>query len=54
MVLFNHSNQEFKVAPGDRVAQLICERIVFSELEEVKTLESTERGAGGFGSTGTK
>ncbi|XP_046741781.1 deoxyuridine 5'-triphosphate nucleotidohydrolase [Diprion similis] len=52
VVLFNHSNTEFKVLPGDRVAQLICERIVYPELEEVSSLESTERGNNGFGSTG--
>lgn len=52
VILFNHSDQKFEVAPGDRVAQLICERIAYPELEEVKSLETTERGAGGFGSTG--
>ncbi|XP_063978426.1 deoxyuridine 5'-triphosphate nucleotidohydrolase, mitochondrial [Diachasmimorpha longicaudata] len=52
VVLFNHSDSDFKIAPGDRVAQLICERIAYPDLMEVKTLDSTERGAGGFGSTG--
>ncbi|XP_012261123.2 deoxyuridine 5'-triphosphate nucleotidohydrolase, mitochondrial [Athalia rosae] len=52
VMLFNHSNEEFKVSPGDRVAQLICEKIVYPELLEVESLESTKRGAGGFGSTG--
>ncbi|CDQ88808.1 unnamed protein product [Oncorhynchus mykiss] len=38
---------------GDRVAQLVCERICYPDLQELKTLDETERGAGGFGSTGS-
>ncbi|KAG1679070.1 Deoxyuridine 5'-triphosphate nucleotidohydrolase, mitochondrial [Nymphon striatum] len=37
---------------GDRIAQLICERIFYPEIEEVEKLDSTERGEGGFGSSG--
>lgn len=54
VVMFNHSDVEFAIAKGDRIAQLICERIFYPQLEEVKSLSETERGAGGFGSTGTK
>jgi dUTP pyrophosphatase len=54
VVLFNHAEEEFKVAKGDRIAQLICERILYPELEELKSLTDTERGSGGFGSTGTQ
>ncbi|XP_013105752.1 deoxyuridine 5'-triphosphate nucleotidohydrolase [Stomoxys calcitrans] len=54
VVLFNHSDQEFEVKRGDRIAQLICERIFYPELEQVDKLEETERGEGGFGSTGVK
>ncbi len=39
---------------GDRVAQLILERICMAELEEVEELADTERGTGGFGSTGVR
>ncbi|XP_067829447.1 deoxyuridine 5'-triphosphate nucleotidohydrolase-like [Heptranchias perlo] len=53
VVLFNFGKENFKVKKGDRIAQLICERICYPELEELKTLDETERGAGGFGSTGT-
>lgn len=53
-MLFNHSNEDFEVTPGDRIAQLICEKITYPSLEEVKSLNDTNRGAGGFGSTGTK
>ena len=40
------------VACGDRIAQLILERIVTPEVEEVQELDVTVRGAGGYGSTG--
>lgn len=40
------------VKKGDRIAQLILERIVTPEVEEVEDLDSTVRGAGGYGSTG--
>ncbi|KAM8972269.1 deoxyuridine 5'-triphosphate nucleotidohydrolase, mitochondrial [Pelodytes ibericus] len=52
VVLFNFGKDVFEVKKGDRVAQLICERILYPDLEEVKILDGTERGAGGFGSTG--
>ncbi|KAF8764266.1 Deoxyuridine 5'-triphosphate nucleotidohydrolase like protein [Argiope bruennichi] len=52
VVLFNFGSEEFKVNKGDRIAQLICEKISYPELEEVETLNDTERGDGGFGSTG--
>ena len=54
VVLFNHSNVTFNVKVGDRIAQLIFERISTPEVEEVEQLRHTERGASGFGSTGTK
>ncbi|KAG5890651.1 hypothetical protein JTB14_034939 [Gonioctena quinquepunctata] len=53
VVLFNHSDKDFEVKSGDRIAQLICERIYYPILEEVQALTDTERGEGGFGSTGT-
>lgn len=52
VVLFNFGKDPFEVKKGDRVAQLICERIVYPDLEELKVLDDTDRGAGGFGSTG--
>jgi dUTP pyrophosphatase len=51
VVLFNHSNEDFAIKRGDRIAQLILERIVTPEVQEVDNLDDTERGAGGFGST---
>jgi dUTP pyrophosphatase len=52
VVLFNHGLESFEVAPGDRVAQLILEKIAMLPCEEVDSLDNTVRGAGGFGSTG--
>jgi hypothetical protein len=52
VVLFNHSDVDFSIAHGDRIAQLILERISMADVEEVEELFETERGAGGFGSTG--
>lgn len=52
VVLFNHSDVDFNVKQGDRVAQLILERIVTPEVVEVESLDQTTRGAGGYGSTG--
>lgn len=40
------------VKKGDRIAQLILERIMTPEVEEVEELDSTIRGSGGYGSTG--
>ena len=54
VVLFNHGDQDFEVKMGDRIAQLILEKISTPEVEEVSALEDTVRGTGGFGSTGVK
>lgn len=54
VVLFNHSDQDFNVKKGDRIAQLICEKIFYPELVEVSALSDTKRADGGFGSTGTQ
>ncbi|KAK8794313.1 deoxyuridine 5 -triphosphate nucleotidohydrolase [Blastocystis sp. subtype 4] len=54
IVLFNFADTDFEVKKGDRVAQLILERICMAPIVEVDSLDDTERGAGGFGSTGVK
>jgi len=54
VVLFNHGPEDFEVAPGDRIAQLILEEISMAPCEEVEALDDTARGAGGFGSTGVE
>ncbi|EAQ92683.1 dUTP pyrophosphatase [Chaetomium globosum CBS 148.51] len=53
VLLFNHADADYAVQEGDRVAQLIIERIYTPEVLEVQELEESVRGAGGFGSTGT-
>ena len=50
--LFNDSDKDFKVRTGDRIAQLIIMPYMSIDFNEVETLENTERGEGGFGSTG--
>lgn len=53
VLLFNHDPvNDFAIAAGDRVAQLVLERIVTPDVVEVAQLEASVRGAGGFGSTG--
>jgi dUTP pyrophosphatase len=52
VVLFNFGDTPFTVSKGDRVAQLIVERILTVATREVTELPETERGSGGFGSTG--
>ncbi|GFH23001.1 predicted protein [Haematococcus lacustris] len=52
VLLFNHSDQDFAVSRGDRIAQLIVERNATPDVLEVDDLDETPRGAGGFGSTG--
>ncbi|GAB1310976.1 Deoxyuridine 5'-triphosphate nucleotidohydrolase [Madurella fahalii] len=53
VLLFNHGEADFEVKEGDRIAQLVIERIYTPEVLEVQELETSVRGAGGFGSTGT-
>ncbi|EDO46592.1 predicted protein [Nematostella vectensis] len=52
VVLFNLGSSAYEVKQGDRIAQLIVERIQTPSIVEVEDLDSTERGAGGYGSTG--
>jgi dUTP pyrophosphatase len=52
--LVNHGREPFEIEPGARVAQLIVEAIATPEPAWAEDLEETERGAGGFGSTGRK
>ena len=53
VALHNHSNEEQTVARGERIAQLVITPYVTANFEEVDELSNTERGEGGFGSTGT-
>lgn len=52
VVLFNHDRNTYVIHPGYRVAQLVLEKYVSVEVEEVNELSETARGEGGFGSSG--
>lgn len=52
VILVNLSDQTFEVVPGERIAQMVIARHEHVEWEEVDQLDATERGTGGFGSTG--
>ena len=54
VILVNLSNEPFTVEKGERVAQLVLARHEVIEWEETDVLAESERGSGGFGSTGTK
>ncbi len=54
VILVNLSNEVYTVENGERVAQLVIARHEHISWQEVEVLEETSRGAGGFGSTGTK
>ena len=50
--LINHGDVPFTIRRGERIAQMVIASVVQAELVPVTTLSSTERGSGGFGSTG--
>ena len=52
VIIYNHSNKEFFVNNGDRIAQMILMPVFKFKFEEVDILSTTVRGSGGFGSTG--
>ena len=54
VILMNHSDTPFIIEPGDRIAQLVFNKIEQAEFVEVEELNKTERGKGGFGHTGNK
>lgn len=52
IILVNLSSEPFEVKNGERVAQLVIQKVYQMELEETNQLDETERNSGGFGSTG--
>ena len=54
VILVNLSNEAVTINPGERIAQLVLSRYERMEFEETTELSVTQRGEGGFGSTGTK
>lgn len=54
VLAINHGQENFLIHRGDRIAQMVIAPIIQAEISEVVELSSSERGAGGFGSTGIK
>lgn len=54
VLLINHGEYHFHVEPGDRIAQLVLSPVARARVEEITEMVETYRGAGGFGSTGTR
>ena len=52
IILFNHSNKDFIINNGDRIAQMVFTNAIQVKFKEVQNLDQTKRGDGGFGSTG--
>lgn len=54
VILINHSDKDFAFACGDRIAQFVVQKVPCVELVEVDELSESDRGSGGFGSSGVK
>lgn len=54
VIIVNLSNKEITINDGDRIAQLVCSKVIKMDLHETSKLTETERGDGGFGHTGLK
>lgn len=54
IIIMNFGKEDFKISKGDRIAQLIVSKVYTAKIEEVKDLNSSHRGEGGFGHTGKK
>jgi dUTP pyrophosphatase len=52
VIMINHGEGLFRIKRGERIAQMVFTPVVRAEFEAVGDLEETERGSGGFGSTG--
>jgi len=52
VLLINHSNEEFEIKINDRIAQAVIQEVIQANFQEVEELNDTNRGSGGFGSTG--
>lgn len=52
VILINHGSDAFTIARGERIGQMVLAPVTRIVWEQVETLDDTERGAGGFGSTG--
>ncbi|MBU0504671.1 MAG: dUTP diphosphatase [bacterium] len=53
VIVINHGTEDFVIKRGDRIAQMVMMPIIRAEIIEVDVVNETDRGEGGFGSTGT-
>jgi len=54
VLIMNLSNKDYEAKKGEKIAQMLIQKVEHMEIEEVKELSDTTRGAGGIGSTGKK
>lgn len=54
VILINHSREKFMISTDDRIAQLVIQKVEHPNFELVDELDETDRGGGGFGSSGVK
>lgn len=54
IIVINLSNEPYTITPGERIAQMVIKEYVHVKWEPVARIDETERGAGGFGHTGTE
>lgn len=54
VILINHGDADFEITAGMRIAQLVISSVISAEFIEVSSLEDSDRGEGGFGSSGAK
>lgn len=54
IIMINHGDEEFQISHGDRIAQMIITPVIQVLMQQVEELNESERGNGGFGSTGVK
>ncbi len=54
VILINHGKKDFEIEPGMRIAQMVFSKVIKVDFKQVEQLDETNRGEGGFGSTGVK
>ncbi len=54
IIIINHGAEDFEINHGDRIAQMVIAPVTQVQIVQVDSLDATERGEGGFGSTGVK
>tara|TARA_B100000686_G_scaffold101382_1_gene108569 strand:- start:16275 stop:16730 length:456 start_codon:yes stop_codon:yes gene_type:complete len=52
IITINHGNEDFKIMPNDRIAQMVIAKIIYAKISKVDKLSDTKRGSKGYGSTG--